>query len=901
MRWIVLIPSITLFFCTFFPGVLKAQISVNLTNQPEGETQSGTTHTLVLNIKNTAKDTAMLSFAHNVPPPLRALVFSNKITVLPETFKNVLIPISIPRHAKAGSYDLTFVIRQHGSIISQVKTTFIVPKRIDIRVDLISKPPYARANDTIRAEFLISNNGNDREVLLLRSRNCMIRGNNTVSIPTDSTLIISVEMIPDQTLLRIEDKAIDLSAAILGAERSESDQEIIRIYPIRTRQIDPYFRYPISFRSNYVYRTSNGEGIMNGYQYQISGRGAIDVKKKHHILFDYRGPGDVRVTRLGNFAQKYVQYYSERMDIFVGEKSFGLSNLTENFRFGTGVDVNAKINNHLKIGAYYNKPLMQPEFSHQLAGYAMYETSKKYMYRFNTIQSVLRDGTPLSLASIQTSWSDYNSWAFNTEIARSFGSGAHGNAYTFEGNLDLKGFKISSTGLYADQNYKGYSSNSMFLNGSIGYNLRKIGFQISGNFNDENPNLDTVFSAAPYSIFLNAGLVGRFTKSWNLQLISLYRQKVDRLSTKRFDYEERRIRFASIYRLGDWSGRLLAEGGITRNLLVVNPEHQSSFGYDAQIQLGYSPGKKISIGTFSQFLSNTRFSQQRTSYFLFGGDVRYKLHRDVFFEFEYQNNYLIEDLYNDRNLINFRGDFTFKRNHNLSMLVNYGILHQSPIRRDWFYTASYSFKLGVPLKKMMSLGSVEGQIINQGVSSVTKVVLMMDGQLETTDEQGKFKFNNLKPGTHQLFIDKRSIGVRDIPDVQLPLEVEVLPDKTQKISFALTRSSAIRGKLNMMKVKVVQSSKEKILQPKVIVEASNGTESVLTQTDADGNFLFGSLKPGTWTLRLVPGSWKDQFYIREGEVVISVQPDGEATVSFLIEPKVRQIKFLTPTSIKKGE
>jgi len=76
---------------------VSAQISVYVANLPKGEVQSGSNHTLVLNIQNESDDTLHLNFRHIIPKPLRALVFTDKISLLPRENQNMLIPISVPK------------------------------------------------------------------------------------------------------------------------------------------------------------------------------------------------------------------------------------------------------------------------------------------------------------------------------------------------------------------------------------------------------------------------------------------------------------------------------------------------------------------------------------------------------------------------------------------------------------------------------------------------------------------------------------------------------------------------------------------------------------------------------------------------------------------------------------
>ncbi len=890
-----------------FDNYASSQVQMYVANQPDSPVQSGGVLTLSIGVTNSSTDTLTLTSAYDIPQPLRVILRSNDITLNPGSYRIILVPIYIPRHSRAGSYELEFHLDEADSTRHSVSCKFLIPRRTEISVKLISPPKYVRADDTIRAQFVIANLGNDDERVTIYSSHCRIGNDRSFVLKADSVRIVDAELIPDKHLDHVEDRAIGLSCTILSNNQMVSDQSVVRIYPVKVPKTDPYLRFPIAVNANYVLSKSNGVKTFETYQYQITGNGFLDAASKHHLVLEYRGPGSVRITRLGNFSQKYAQYYNPKISVFVGQKTFGLSRLTEFYRFGTGVDFRANIARGLQAGTYYNLPIFQPEIKRQLAGFLQYTSRKKNQFRINAIRQELRTGKFVDLTSLQSQFTSAKHWNLNTELALSagekeagMGETEIGSAFSYEGALNYGKFNFASNGLYAGKSFKGYYNNSIFLTANSSYNLKKVGFQVGGSYSDERPNLDTVYSTAPYAIFLNTALTGRFSRALNMQFMALYRQKIDRLNTKRFDYQEKRLRLTANFRRTIWSIRILSEAGYTTNLLVKELERQDAFGYDAQMQFNYHPKGKLKANVFGQFLSNTRFTNSASQYLFFGAMVNYEMHRKLKLELQFQNNYLIEELYNDRNILNFRLDYQVANNQNLSILTNYGILHQAPIRRDWYFQSSYTFKIGVPIKKLLSLGRVEGIVQNLGVESVHKIVLLLDGQFATTDAEGKFHFENVRPGEHELRIDGKTIGVRDIPITPMPLKLQVVADEETRVVIPMVRSASVKGRVDLKKADVIQSSKEVTALPRIIIEITNGVDRHLTQTDGNGNFVFGSLRPGVWSVQMVSDHWKDQFAIRKGQIDLELSPDSRTDVTFLIEPKVRQIKFLSPSVIKIG-
>lgn len=854
----------------------------------------------MLNIQNTSVDTLVLSLNNEIPKPLKALIFTKKVKIYPKQKKNLLVPLSIPKKTKAGTYNLKFRLLHEGSIVAQNSAKIEVQKVTEIVITLVSKPPYGRAGEDVPARFMVVNNGNDKEELILNSRNCNIVGNSVIQMNPDTTVFVDVIMKTDPDLYRVDDRAIDLQGKISGYNIPFSDQDIIRIYPAKSVKRDPYFRYPITLSSNYIGRQRETDGYQQNFQYVLSGNGYLDKDQDHHVRFLFTGPTQINIARIGNFAQRYMTYRFKQSELFVGQKTFGLSNLSENARFGAGFEVGHKFGEVGEASVYYMQPQFLPELKQQVGVRAKHNYKNRISNTINFLNSDYIDTTDVQILTLQSSFTDNRTWNVRTEVAQSHVDGELAGAYWMSSDISLGSFRMAGSGLYASPNYKGYYSNSVFINANSSYNLKKISIQAGLNYNDANPSLDTVFSAAPYALYYNAGLVGRLTKNSRFQLMGIHRRKIDRLSNKRFDYTENRLRLDLSYSLDRTVFSFVTETGNTQNFLHADPNNNTSFGYDAQLRINYNPFDNLYFTLFSQYLNNTRYDEDQTGYLLYGLDASWKYRRKLSLNIDFQNNYLIEDLYNDRNLLNMSLRYNITPKQSINALVNYGILRETQ-QRDVYFSINYRLIVGVPLKKVLALGRVEGQLMNKGVESVEKIVLLLDGQLTTTDEEGRFVFENINPGTQTLIIDQRSIGVKDLTDKKLPLEIVVNPDLTTKVEIGMVRAGGIKGKVSVKKVsRMVQSSNEDYSLPRCIVEITNGDEKYMTQTDSKGRYLFSTVRPGKWTVRIIPTYWKSKFKVNEPQFEIDLTAGVEEKVDFSLTPKYRQIRFKTNKTIKVG-
>lgn len=78
----------------------------------------------------------------------------------------------------------------------------------------------------------------------------------------------------------------------------------------------------------------------------------------------------------------------------------------------------------------------------------------------------------------------------------------------------------------------------------------------------------------------------------------------------------------------------------------------------------------------------------------------------------------------------------------------------------------------------------------------------------------------------------------------------------------------------------------------VLVELANGQEILRRITDQKGEFLFDSIRPGSWHLKVYDHNLPAYHYLETPEQDLTLEPGARAEITVRILPKVRQIKFI---------
>mgnify|MGYP006306467003 CR=1 FL=1 len=176
-------------------------------------------------------------------------------------------------------------------------------------------------------------------------------------------------------------------------------------------------------------------------------------------------------------------------------------------------------------------------------------------------------------------------------------------------------------------------------------------------------------------------------------------------------------------------------------------------------------------------------------------------------------------------------------------------------------------------------------------------MLHLNGHSAITDGNGEFYFKSVKPGTYHLLIDRTTTGLREIPDIPMPIRVEITGKEEAYINFSLVESGSLKGKLGIRrqngntKGKLIESIETKTKLPRLILEMRNGNETIRRITDDKGNFEFDKLRPGEWILKLYSNGLPEDLLFEQEDYVIDVKPGSKINMPINVIRKQINIKF----------
>ncbi|MEZ5103564.1 MAG: hypothetical protein R2757_03640 [Draconibacterium sp.] len=163
--------------------------------------------------------------------------------------------------------------------------------------------------------------------------------------------------------------------AVLGGEVQQSIYRSFTVFPTKQGKKDLFFRFPVSVTASYV-ATNVHDKFESAYQFQIFGEGTLDTEGKHKLQFLARGPDLTNLSYLGLYDQYFVGYSNKNVELFVGNKAYSFTPLTESSRFGFGTENKVIFNNGLNLGFIYVKPTYYEDIQNEIAGFTGFEFNK---------------------------------------------------------------------------------------------------------------------------------------------------------------------------------------------------------------------------------------------------------------------------------------------------------------------------------------------------------------------------------------------------------------------------------------------------------------------------------------------------------------------------------------------
>lgn len=880
MRWFKVLHI--LIFCVSGLAV-KAQTDLSVVRAPKS-IQPGSHETFVFRCTHNGGDTLILRPELVLPSDDWKVLSgpASRITLLPKSSDLLIYVVETHPSSRAGSKKLNLELYRSESdeliVVREVVTK--VPRLIDMRAEFVNGPEQVPAGESFAFSYLISNRGNTVETVKVESERGRVDIGDTLIIQPGSQRTLNLNGLAPKSSQRNIPYSfyMDLTLNIDSNVWKERLMNSTKVIPLEEAKYDPHHRFPIKIGGSYVGGRSSGD-YDDAYQFLVQGAGFLDQDRNHKIKLFLRGPNQFKVTRVGNFDQYALTYESGGTSVLLGDHSFRVSRLMEFGRFARGISINQRWGKW-SANAMYHRPRFNRDISSIAALSGRYFVNESWNVKLTGLQKRFNEQNTAHLIGLGSEFVMRNI-KFDAEVSASQQAESIGFGASADLRAKFSRFGLNVNALHSDRNYRGFFNNSTIINSNANYSIDRWSFSLNGTYNISNPSLDTFQVAAPFvtSQFLNVSY--RLSKSAFLLMGVVRRTGEDRFEPKRFHYNENTVRMRFRFRKNKFQWRSEAEVGETTNLLAETGQStQASFNFLNQFNMQL--GRNFQLGGLGQYLRTNRYDQQVTNIFLYGINAGYHWNKYLSATINYRNNFLLEQVNEDRSLINSSINVNWGP-HQLSGFFSYNIFRNTLDQRNYFLSLSYLYEINLALSKRKDIADLSGAILPKENQNVEGITLKFAGQTAVTDSEGQFLFRGIRPGEHQLFIDKNSLPLFDRPLNGYSRKVSLGPAEKKEIKLILTTTGQVKGRIEF-------ELKDRQAPSHMIMRLQNEDETKVTEVNKDGSFEWIQLMPGEWSYQLLDSGWSRNFEMKSRGSV-TVLPGETTEITLVMKEKEEVIQF----------
>lgn len=449
--------------------------------------------------------------------------------------------------------------------------------------------------------------------------------------------------------------------------------------------------------------------------------------------------------------------------------------------------------------------------------------------------------------------------------------------------------------IHTTPNYNGYFRNTTNFNGSIGYLLSsKVDISINHFQDAKNFQRDTLFLAAPYRRFTQLALNYRYSKNGYLNIFNGYMRNVDRMTPNLFKYDELFFRINISQKVGFFEFGLDNQFGNTKNHLT-NTEGKTNFH---QFNLIFS---KFNIYTniFASIANTSRYNgTSNTKNFYFGGRISKYFTDKTNFNIFYQNNYIPEDYFKDRNQFEGSIRHTLHHNHSIELSGRYTLQRGQLDNKDFIVALKYLAQINIPIKKIAQYTTLTGTISTSNEESIQGIRIQLGDQIAITDKNGSYKFKNIVPGNYYLDIDKSSLPLNAITNIALPKAMNIENAPFTQQNFEIKKAAKIIGTIKIMDIisnKIFSEDRKKLLASTLIIEAKSENQTIRKICQLSDDFDFTYLIPGPWKIKIYANTLSNTYKIVNDYFDLELKEGESKNMVIEIKSNQKEIRFQQET------
>lgn len=839
---------------------------------------------------------------HQITPILK----NGEISIAPNERKIYIVPLQITTEAPQGKHN---VLLEGTEITTDEKFTqtaeLLVSTNKKISLTLLDSPEFIKAGETIKSTFFLKNDGNVSENLILESKNAIVDHDPTLILAPGESKKISISKITSPNLSKNELQNINLS--VYSKDHPQENQTAyssVKLISVKPIEDDIYHRFPVSASASMLGMQNQGQ-YKDGFQGELYGKGSLDQENKNLLEFHAVTKNPIDFNSFTQYEEYFVNYTRKDLFVHLGDKNYSSSFLTEYARYGRGAEVRFDLKK-ISFGGFYNHPRFFRDIKDEFNIYSKLKIAKRseitagYLYKIPRMEnkdlafSNLRSNSNAHLPYFTGKFTLNENLEVSGETAYSKTEKTDGTAYMLQAIARYEKIQANVIYMRASPEYAGYFNNTSNINGNLQFRLSKRINVIASYIQDaKNFQRDTLFLAAPYRKFSQYGLQYKYSKNGNIYVYSGFQRYEDRLMPKEFDYKERFFKLSLNQQIGIFQLNIDGQFGETDNFLT-GFSGNSSF-YTANISFEKF---KTSFNVYGSYALTSRYQLKNDKQFYFGARVLSRFSDRSYFSLFYQNNYMPEDYFADRNLFELLFHQQIFKGHEVDVSTRYNLQRGELGNKDLIFSLRYTLRMNIPTQKVAEYTTLSGNIKNLGVKKVDGIRLMMGNHLSVTDKNGNYLFKNVNPGDHVLEIDRSTTEINDIADRNVPASL-TLTGKENIYNFGLTSAAKIQGKIELTEhennVKFTQLPTKKKKNEDLIIEVSNGNQIFRKLALLGDHFDFTYLRPGNWKVKIYRNGLDKKYKIPVDEFEFDLKSNETKNVTINVIKQSSEIKYQQET------
>lgn len=890
--------------------------------------------TLVVRVANRTNEAVQLEGQPSLPRDWRAITPEFPFQLAAGASAMRLVSFMVPESTPAGEYRVGYQVR--GREEPNIRDGFYLAVRVrpvfKLQVDVVHVPSLAIAGEPYQAQFQISNHSNAALAIGFAansSRDSAIEppaGQMTLAAGESRPMALTVT--PPALDKPVRDE-ISLTATAGEQGLSDSAKRSVETLPRVTGEERPYHEMETLFTKRTGGRWSDDEGHQ-GVQLEWRGEGPIDEDGERLLSFLIRGPSLEDETIFGLRDEVYLDYQGKFFDLALGDRSFGLSPLTESGLSGRGVGMGWR-GEQSQASVYFVRDRFSDEGGHQ-AGIGIGHWLRDNWWLGLSLLDKEDDDGRHQIAGLRQLIELRPGLDLDLEMAGSTGDLGDGAAVL--ANLTQLGeawrYRVSL--LHADERFAGmyqdqqrayldldYSPNDQPWGLSAFYHWDKYGpgYAYDPDPDEErererelDPERDLSWrGSASEQHEMGIGLNWRTEQGSRYSAELRHRERKGLSGASALDDVEQSVRLGYGESFDELDLSLNASVDLGRLEDRSTGDRVSTQGYRAS--LSWRPSSRTSLSAYAYHDNDAVTSEDQENRLTFGLGGSFALNERTDLSLNLQGNH-------DEDQDRFVADGTLRYRRDNGHLLELRARHETGERAETNLMLSYSVPVAMPVTRRASVTTLHGRLFDQeSDEGLANVVVRMGKLVAITDERGFYIFPSVKRDVYRVEVAGGSLPVGMIPLVEMPVEVNLHRNDDPLMKIPFIQGATIEGVAQLYEpdgkllpsqtfVRVGERQTPpaaRELKPSrgvrgVLVEVRNGEELYRRLTNGNGEFRFAGLTPGTWTVKMLTDALPENARVDETEYTVEVAPKAEETLEFRVERKIRQMRMLAPLSVK---